>query len=521
MGDRIASTIEWHSHPYLLALATAILLAFSTSCAFAAPLSLVALVPWWIAIRAASCRETAWTGLFVGTAYGCFVALWIPEALRTLDASWLYSVTGLVTTAMWAKVPIFMPVGLVAFFVRERGCAERCLAVGATFLGLEWLASTWSLGVPWALLGHAQLPLLGVAQLAVVGGVPLVSAAIAAVNVALAGAIAGDAGAWRLAVAGGSAWVTLAAFGLPLAEWARPEASTKEPRHRLLVVQPDIPRGERWGEALQPLNLKRVKRFVARLEAEDVAEAEALVLPENLLTAPVDASPDLAGDLQGWVNELGVPLISGLALSPEALDPSLYRSAAVWLEPGASGFKRRVDKVRAVPVVEAEGGWLAKMAGRLFGDAAAWKKVEQAREAGPLTGEFEVAAVLCYEALFPGLVSARRTPETVAILNLADGGWVAGDEATQQLTDFATWRAIEQRLPLIRVAHGGLSVVVDPFGRRTESLPLDTYAATTVSVRALPPPTLGERTVILLLPGAVGCVVWWCTGLIARRREAS
>ena len=501
-------------------IASASLLAISDLYAAAAPVALVALVPWFTGAREAAALEAAIGGAILGTLYGTLVALWIPEALRSLDASWLYSVTGLVATATWAKVPLFLPIAVVVFLVRKRGCAERCLAVGVAVFASEWLASTWSLGVPWALLGHAQLPLLGVAQLAVVGGVPLVSSAIAAVNVALAGAIVGDAGAWRLAGAGVSAWVALAVFGLPLAEWARPDAHTDEPRHRFLVVQPDIPRGERWGEALQALNLKRVKTFVGGLDAEDVAEAQALVLPENLLTAPVDASPGLAGDLQGWVNELGVPLITGLALSPKALDPSLYRSSAVWLEPGTSGFERRVDKVRAVPVVEAEGGWLAEMAGRLFGDAAAWKKVEEAREAGPLSGEFEVAAVLCYEALFPSLVADRRTPETAAILNLADDGWVAGDAATRQLTDYATWRAIEQRLPLIRVAHGGLSVVVDPFGRRTESLPLDTYAATTVTVQPLPPPTLGERGVILLLPVGAGGVVWWCTGLLGRRREA-
>jgi apolipoprotein N-acyltransferase len=190
----------------------------------------------------------------------------------------------------------------------------------------------------------------------------------------------------------------------------------------------------------------------------------------------------------------------------------------VWIEPGR-GITARIDKVRAVPVLESSRSlpgesWLAPV----FGDAAGWKKVEEAPEAGPLRGAFTLTPVLCYEALFPDLVASRRSPDSVAIVNMADDGWVAGDTATRQLTAFATFRAIEQRLTLIRVAHGGLSVVVDPFGRRAETLPLDAYATARVSVQATPPPTLLERIAIAALPTGTGLGVWWIVApLLARR----
>jgi apolipoprotein N-acyltransferase len=140
--------------------------------------------------------------------------------------------------------------------------------------------------------------------------------------------------------------------------------------------------------------------------------------------------------------------------------------------------------------------------------------VEEAEDAGPLRGGFTLTPVLCYEALFPRLVARRRSPDSVAIVNLADDGWVVGDTATRQLTAFASFRAIEQRLTLIRVAHGGLSVVVDPFGQRVETLPLDAYAATRVTVRATPPPTLLERIAIVALPAGTGLGVWWIVGIL-------
>jgi apolipoprotein N-acyltransferase len=261
-----------------------------------------------------------------------------------------------------------------------------------------------------------------------------------------------------------------------------------------------------------------VRTFLERSPERDLAGIEAILLPENLLTTAVDATPELMAELQRWVDRLGVPVVTGLAMAPRERDPDLYRGAVVWIEPGR-GITARIDKVRAVPVLESSRrlpgeSWLSL----LFGDAASWKKVEEAPEAGPLRGAFTLTPVLCYEALFPDLVARRRSPDSLAIVNLADDGWVAGDTATHQLTAFATFRAIEQRLTLVRVAHGGLSVVVDPFGRRVETLPLDTYATARVSLHPSPPPALLERIAIAALPAVTGLVVWWIvTALLLRR----
>jgi apolipoprotein N-acyltransferase len=309
-----------------------------------------------------------------------------------------------------------------------------------------------------------------------------------------------------------AAWISLALLGLPLARALRPEP--RGPTHELLILQPDLPRGERWGDDLQALNLRRVRSFLERSAHRDLTGISAIVLPENLLTTPVDAAPELLAQLEQWVDHLGVPVVTGLAMAPHAPEPDLYRGAVVWIEPGR-GITARIDKVRAVPVLESS----RKLPGEsllapLFGEAAGWRKVEEAADAGPLRGGVTLTPVLCYEALFPRLVARRRSPDSVAIVNLADDGWVAGDAATRQLTAFASFRAIEQRLTLIRVAHGGLSVVVDPFGHQIEALPLDTYATTRVTVRAMPPPTLHEKIAIVALPAGTGLGVWWIVGIL-------
>jgi apolipoprotein N-acyltransferase len=316
-----------------------------------------------------------------------------------------------------------------------------------------------------------------------------------------------------------AAWSSLAVLGLPLARALQPE--TGDPRSRqLLILQPDIPRGERWLDEVQALNLHRVRTFLERSAGIDLTGISAILLPENLLTTPVDATPELMAELEQWVDRLGVPVVTGLAMAPRAAEPDLYRGAVVWIEP-RRGITARIDKVRAVPVLESSRELPGESSlALLFGRAASWKKVEEAQDAGPLQADFTLTPVLCYEALFPDLVAARRSIDSVAIVNLADDGWVAGDAASRQLTAFASFRAIEQRLTLIRVAHGGLSVVVDPFGQRVEALPLDTYAATRVTVQAMPPPTLFEKIGIVALPSTTGFVVWWFVTILLARRIA-
>jgi apolipoprotein N-acyltransferase len=120
--------------------------------------------------------------------------------------------------------------------------------------------------------------------------------------------------------------------------------------------------------------------------------------------------------------------------------------------------------------------------------------------------------------LFPGIAARRRTSESVALVNLADDSWLPGAEASHRLTQLARFRAIEQRLALIRLAHGGLSVIVDEFGRVTRELPLDTYASMRLSLHPMPPPIFFERAAILALPVASFSIVWSCSAWLARRQ---
>lgn len=216
---------------------------------------------------------------------------------------------------------------------------------------------------------------------------------------------------------------------------------------------------------------------------------------------------------------LGVPVITGAVRGSRAADARLYRSSVLWIAP-KEGLVASLDKVRAVPLVESARAPLgAGLLTQAFGSAARFRKVEEADAAQALHGGFSVSPVLCYEALFPALVAARRDADSVAILNLADDSWVSGERATRQLTAFSAFRAIEQRLPLVRVAHGGLSAVIDEWGETRLELPLDRYAWRLIELAPHTPPTWVERALLMALPLTAGLGVWWAAARWERRRN--
>ena len=138
---------------------------------------------------------------------------------------------------------------------------------------------------------------------------------------------------------------------------------------------------------------------------------------------------------------------------------------------------------------------------------------------GSLKGNFEIVPALCFEILFPSLIERRRSAQSTLIVNLSDETWGSGKALSRELVEIATFRAIEQRLTLVRVAHGGVSTVVNPFGEQILELPVNEYAHAVVSVANSAPPQLGERIAIAALPIVTGVTVYCLVGFVAGRRD--
>jgi apolipoprotein N-acyltransferase len=80
--------------------------------------------------------------------------------------------------------------------------------------------------------------------------------------------------------------------------------------------------------------------------------------------------------------------------------------------------------------------------------------------------------LICYEVIFPGdLTPKKYRPQW--LLNLTNDGWYGRTSGPYQHFEISRMRAIEEGLPLVRVANNGISAVIDPYGRIVAHLDLD------------------------------------------------
>jgi apolipoprotein N-acyltransferase len=105
--------------------------------------------------------------------------------------------------------------------------------------------------------------------------------------------------------------------------------------------------------------------------------------------------------------------------------------------------------------------------------------------------------LICYEAIFPqGLRAPEGRPEW--LVQVTNDAWFGSASGPYQHFAQARVRAVEQGLPLVRVANTGISAMVDPHGRVTARLGLGEMGFVDASLPSALPATPYARSGDLL-----------------------
>ena len=399
---------------------------------------------------------------------------------------------------------ILMAGGLALFWAlaggiagRVEGRARRAFTFAAILAGAEALRGVIFTGFPWALPGHVWIdtPVAQAAAFVGANGLTLLTLLIAALPVAF-GLRGGLAAALLLAAVYGGGALRLAA----------PEPAASGLVFRL--VQPNAEQHLKWD----PEQAERLYRLQTDYTAA-MPRPDLVIWPETALPylyAPGgSAAQGVAEAAQGVPVALGVQRLEGEAA---------FNSLAVI---GAGGAELALyDKAHLVPFGEYMPfgdrlfqwfGIRAFAAREGFGYAAG--PGPRVLDLGPLG---RVLPMICYEAVFPaGAQVAGQRPDW--LLQVTNDAWFGTLTGPFQHAAQARLRAVEQGLPLVRVANTGVTQMVDARGRVTHALDFGVAGWVDAPLPGPLPPTpyarFGETPFLLSL-------VAICLAVALRRRKS-
>jgi apolipoprotein N-acyltransferase len=436
-------------------------------------------------------KSAFWRGWLAGGAYFLVSTWWVGEAFLVDVEAHGWQAPFAIGFLAGGLGLLWGAAGVVYTALRPPG-VWRVLTFAAVFALIEWLRGHILTGFPWDLPGEVWRAGGLVSQSASLMGVYALSFVTLAVSAAPAVWFGPDTKRDRFAATGAAviALAALTGFGaLRLAEPHRPDTGV-----RVRVVQADVEQSAKWSpEAFRDIYMRYIGLTAT---AAAGPRPEVVIWPESAI--PADSAAYLAEG--SWTRAAltqalkpGQVLIMGAVRTDGSGPDAHYFNAVLALrrDPGGLTPLARYDKHHLVPF-----GEYMPMDG-LMG-AVGFKALVHVGDgftAGPPPAPMRLAALppvqplICYESLFPALMAdAGARPGW--IVNVSNDAWFGQTSGPWQHLNLASYRAIEQGLPMVRDTPTGVSAVIDAYGRPVRLLGPGKRGVIDADLPAAAPPTL-------------------------------
>ncbi|MDP3730856.1 MAG: apolipoprotein N-acyltransferase [Candidatus Omnitrophota bacterium] len=389
------------------------------------------------------------------------------------------------TEAISLKAGLLRPFG-----PRNDGFFEPLFYVPAAWAALEWARSHALTGFGWALLGYSQSQNLPIIQIADITGAYGVSFLIAMFNAAAflviknfltpparraRGDPASQAGKRLFLIPVAIAAVLIAA-ALGYGSLRLNNVFTGE-RLKVSVVQGNIPQEQKWDERFTGLI---IERYGALTESCALEKPDLIIWPETSVPGFIENQSRLLG----WVRSLAVkadaPLLVGAPRYEEANSRELYYNSA-FLFPKDGSPAGHYDKMRLVPFGEYVPlknlfFFVHRFAPRPIGDFVGGKEFTVLRfpiersakdedRNWKLTKRVGFGCLICFEDIFPHLARGLVKNNAGFLVNITNDAWFGRSSAAYQHAQASVFRAVENRISVVRAANTGLSCFIDQKGR--------------------------------------------------------
>jgi apolipoprotein N-acyltransferase len=409
-----------------------------------------------------------WMGVPVGPAAGLLA---LSAYLALYPAFWVW----LITTAArprdgmqcitWAEA---------AEALAQKGWISRTalgLYAAVTWVALEMVIARLFSGFPWDLLGVSQYQLIPLIQIATVTGIYGISFIVVWISVSLLMAAVmivrrpSTRALWSLEVALPFGVVGFLVFhGMRV---VREDSGEPARTLKVALVQPSIPQTLIWDSSK---NEERFEQVIELSEAALAAKPDLLIWPESAVPALFRQDEETRNAITG-----------------------LARRHSTWMIIGADDFSakpgaktdRDVQYYNASFLISPDGAVMDTYRKRslvIFGEYVPLERwipfikyftpIEGGFTPGDRSEQFELdslgvvtSVLICFEDIFPTLGREGSQPDTDFLVNLTNNGWFGEGAAQWQHGATSVFRAVENRITLVRCSNNGLTCWVDKFGR--------------------------------------------------------
>ncbi|MBI1289626.1 apolipoprotein N-acyltransferase [bacterium] len=501
--------------------------------------TLVMLVPLFWGLRRCPPKMAFWAGLLFGTIYGLWGVGWTTIVARFNPM--IYA--GVLPAAMWWGLHQAVALAAIVYTLRRVGPWVGLVAAMAIWWGMEYFRSVGRIALPIGLVGHGMAGWPEMAQLASIGGVPMIGALIIGVNLTIMECIAvfragyGHAGALlRLAT-----MIALVVAGhiygsRVIADTEARYAGEDSFPVRVAMVQTGIDQMEKFNSyanedpaVRSELQQKIYASLVEQLGTVERSSVDLVITPESSLTHDlVDIDAGLQRRLTGnailpelldWVNDVRIPLVVGgvdnlfadVDGNPtesvlEGIDsnnefhPGRRVYGALWLlRPGDDSVSPTATYRKSqlmpfgeeVPYLDIIPGFQEKVVqigafakGPLVPPTGMWVQ----HDALEPRNELRLGFSICFEDLIPRLHRHYAVDGTQLYVNTTNDAWFDGSSGPGWHFEMARWRSIENRVPMARCTNSGVTAIVSPTGKVLESLPVVEKGILSTTVRVVRSP---------------------------------
>lgn len=426
----------------------------------------------WLLFSLNTRRSAFFLGWWFGLGHFASGLYWIANALL-VQAEQYGAFAPFAVLGLAALLAIFTGlVGLATYMIGKRSSSMgRVLLFAALWTLFEWVRSWIFTGFPWNLMGSVWTfsdAMIQPTAWVSVYGLSLLTVFCAALPATLA-----HYAEWRMKGNPLMA-VSLAAIGLILI-WAggtyrlSTASDVAVPDVRLRLVQPNIEQRLKWKHEYRQPNLEEQARMGAQPPANGEKPPTHIIWAETAATFFLTHDNPRRQIIARATPENGLTITGAPRAMPRTADK--YR---VWNSLHAIDASAEIvgtfDKFHLVPFGEYMPFRNLIGLNKLTAGTTDFSPGE-----GPKTlmlkGLPPVSPLICYEVIFPAQVANKgERPEW--LLNLTNDGWYGVSSGPYQHFAAARLRAVEEGLPLVRVANTGISGVIDGYGRIVAKLGL-------------------------------------------------